>query len=137
MGGGILIGINTAPAEWYASLQKPFFNPPNWIFGPIWTVLYMMIAVVGWRIWQRNHGVQLKRLWLTQICLNFLWSPAFFIAQMPGLSLCIITLLLLTIILFISKSWRQDFLSAILFIPYATWVGYASALNGAIFYLNT
>ena len=144
MGGGIFIGINTAPGEWYAGLQKPFFNPPNWIFGPVWTALYLMIAVVGWRIWwqvhrvgKRDHGVLLKRLWVTQLCLNFLWSPTFFAAQMPGLALCIITLLLLTILLFISKTWRQDRLLAILFIPYAMWVGFASALNGAIFYLNT
>ena len=136
MGGGIAIGIITTPGAWYASLQKPFFNPPNWIFGPVWTALYLMIAFVGWRVWQHEDGAVLKRLWGAQLCLNFLWSPVFFAAQMPGLALGVITCLMLVLLLFVRTTWRQDRLSAMLFVPYGVWVGFASTLNGAIFYLN-
>lgn len=95
-----------------------------------------MIAFVGWRVWQRKDGAALKRLWGTQLCLNFLWSPVFFAAQMPGLALWVIACLMLVILAFVRTAWRQDRLSAILFLPYAVWVGFASTLNGAIFYLN-
>jgi tryptophan-rich sensory protein len=137
MGGGIAIGIITVPGAWYANLQKPFFNPPNWIFGPVWTALYLMIAFVGWRIWQQADNAMLKRLWVTQLCLNFLWSPVFFTAQMPGLALGVIACLLLATLFFVKTAWSQDRLSAILFGPYVAWVGFASILNGAIFYLNS
>ena len=136
MGGGVAIGITTAPATWYESLQKPFFNPPNWVFGPVWTLLYLMIAFVGWRIWRRGDNLVIKRVWITQLCLNFLWSPVFFTAQMLGLAFGVITFLLITIILFIGITWRKDRLSAVLFIPYSLWVGFALVLNGAIFHLN-
>lgn len=136
MGGGIAIGAITAPGAWYADLQKPFFNPPNWIFGPVWTALYVMIAYVGWRVSRQQDGAALIRLWWTQLCLNFLWSPVFFAAQMPGLALIVIVGLLLTIILFVKSAWTQDRPSAVLFLPYAAWVGFASVLNSAILYLN-
>lgn len=136
MGGGIAIGIITAPGAWYASLQKPVFNPPNWIFGPVWTVIYLMIGVAGWRVWRREDGADLKRLWGAQLCLNFLWSPVFFAAQMPGLALGVIAFLMLVILMFIRTAWRRDRVSALLFLPYAAWVGFASVLNGAIFALN-
>ena len=136
MGGGIAIGFTTAPGAWYASLEKPFFNPPNWIFGPVWTVLYLMIAFVGWRVWQQEDGAILRRLWSAQLCLNFLWSPVFFAAQMPGLALVVIAGLMFVIVLFVGKAWHQDRVSALFFLPYAAWVGFASVLNAAIFYLN-
>ncbi|UWQ93944.1 tryptophan-rich sensory protein (plasmid) [Rhodobacteraceae bacterium M382] len=136
MGGGIAIGTLTAPGEWYGDLQKPFFNPPNWIFGPVWTVLYLMIAYVGWRVWQHDDRVSLNRLWIVQMGLNFLWSPVFFAAQNPALALVIILCLLLTIGGFIRTAWRPDRLSALLFVPYLAWVGFASALNVAIVQLN-
>ena len=136
MGGGIAIGTLTAPGAWYADLQKPFFNPPNWVFGPVWTVLYLAIAYVGWRVWQHDSRTTLLRLWIIQMGLNFLWSPVFFAAQMPALALAIILCLLLTIANFIRAAWRPDRLSALLFVPYLVWVGFATALNGAIVSLN-
>lgn len=136
MGGGIAIGTITAPGEWYTTLQKPEFTPPNWIFGPVWTVLYVIIAFVGWRLYQHQGRTSLMRLWFAQMCLNFLWSPVFFAAQRPELALGIILFLLLTILCFVRAAWRPDRLSALLFIPYIAWVGFASVLNGAIVYLN-
>lgn len=68
---GALIGVNNVPGEWYQSLQKPFFNPPNWIFGPVWTTLYVMIGVAGARTWIRKPMGTRMRLWFTQMVLNF------------------------------------------------------------------
>ena len=129
-GGGLAIGFLTAPGEWYAGLAKPPFNPPNWIFGPVWTVLYVLIAVAGWRVWRKDPGGWPIRLWWGQLALNFLWSPTFFAAHRIGLALVVILLLLAMIWAFIGASWRQDRVAAWLFAPYAVWVAFASALNG-------
>jgi benzodiazapine receptor len=136
IGTGAFIGMLTAPGEWYAALQKPIFNPPNWIFGPVWTVLYGLIAWVGWRVWQRGDSWALQSLWGLQMILNFAWSPVFFGAQQPVLALLVIGGLLFTLVLFIRTAWSLDRLSAVLFIPYMAWVGFASALNLAIVVLN-
>lgn len=136
MGGGIAIGILTAPGDWYAALNKPAFNPPSWIFAPVWTLLYIAIAVAGWRVWRLETRGKALRLWTLQLGLNFLWSPVFFVQHRPGLALIIIVLLLLTILAFIAAAWRRDRIAALLFLPYAAWVGFASVLNAAIFILN-
>jgi translocator protein len=136
MGVGLSIGVLTAPGDWYAALQKPMFNPPNWIFGPVWTILYMGIAFVGWRLWQQENQGVLRRLWSLQMGLNLLWSPAFFAAQLPMLALLIILMLLGTLFFFERRAWQFDRLSAVLFLPYLAWVSFATALNFAIVYLN-
>lgn len=136
MGGGIAIGTLTVPGEWYAGLTKPSFSPPNWIFGPVWTVLYIFIAIAGWRVWRLTSDKTIKQLWVAQLFLNFSWSPVFFAAEQTGIALCIIGLLLATIIAFVVLARRSDRISSLLFIPYALWVGFASLLNGAIFFLN-
>ena len=136
MGGGILIGTATAPGDWYAALQKPWFNPPNWIFGPVWSVLYVIIAFVGWRQWQIDKSSRLMKLWYLQLGLNFAWSPVFFAAQKPTFALMIILLLLLVVLIFIRLAWRSDRPSSILFLPYLAWVSFATALNAAIAVLN-
>jgi benzodiazapine receptor len=135
-GGGLAIGFLTAPDEWYAGLIKPAFNPPNWLFAPVWTTLYVLIAVAGWRTFERNRGGWPMRLWWAQLVLNFLWSPVFFAAHRIGLALLVILLLLAAILAFIIMSWRKDRVAAWLFAPYAAWVAFASVLNGAIWLLN-
>ncbi len=135
-GGGLAIGYLTAPGDWYAALEKPFFNPPGWVFGPAWTTLYVLIAVAGWRILQAHAGSVTMKLWWAQLALNFAWSPAFFALQQIGLGLVIILMLLATILAFIATAWRRDKLAAWLFVPYAAWVAFASTLNGAILVLN-
>ena len=124
------------PGGWYAGLAKPSFNPPAWIFGPVWTMLYMLIAFAGWRIFERDRAGWPMRLWWAQLALNFLWSPVFFAAHRIGLALVVILLLLAAIFAFIAASWRQDRLAAWLFAPYAAWVAFASALNGSLYLLN-
>lgn len=136
IGGGLGIGYMTAPGEWYAGLAKPSFNPPGWIFGPVWTVLYVLIAVAGWRTFERDRAGWPMRLWWTQLALNFLWSPVFFAAHRIGLALAIVLLMLAVILAFIAAVWRRDRVAACLFAPYAAWVIFASVLNGAIWMLN-
>lgn len=136
VGGGLAIGLMTAPGDWYAALNKPFFNPPNWIFGPVWTILYLAIAIAGWRVWSKTGTGWLLRIWFVQMGLNLMWSPAFFALQQPSIALVIILLLLATVVFFILLARKKHRLAAILFIPYAVWVAFASALNGAIVLLN-
>jgi tryptophan-rich sensory protein len=136
LGGGTLIGLMTLPGEWYAGLAKPPFNPPNWIFAPVWTLLYIMVAVAGWRTWQRGPRSAAMAVWFIQLALNFVWSPAFFGAHRIGAALVIMAAMLATIFAFIVICWPRDRTAALLFTPYAAWVAFATLLNGALWYLN-
>jgi translocator protein len=136
LGGGLIVGFVTAPAAWYARLSKPPFTPPNWIFAPVWSALYIMIAIAGWRVWRKGCNNTATMLWWGQLGLNFSWSPIFFLAQRTDIALGIIVLLLITITGFITITWRQDKVASLLFVPYAAWVAFASFLNGAIWRLN-
>ena len=124
------------PGEWYAALSKPSFNPPNWIFGPVWTTLYVLIAIAGWRVWHIAGASTARAFWWAQLGLNFLWSPVFFAAHMIGTALVVIVLLAAAIVGFIVASRRVDGLSALLFLPYLAWVAFATALNTALWLLN-
>ena len=137
VGGGLAIGYLTAPGAWYAQLAKPAFTPPGWIFGPVWTALYVLVAVAGWRVWRGDRGGWPMRLWWPQLVLNFLWSPVFFAAHEIGLALVVILLLLGSILAFIITTLTQDRVAAWLFVPYAAWVAFASVLNASIFALNS
>lgn len=136
VGGGALIGATNAPGEWYASLDKPPFNPPDWVFGPVWTVLYVMIAVAGWRIWMKTRTGGAMTAWWIQLGLNFLWTPVFFTLHMLGGALLVILALLAAILAFIVLTWDRDRFAALLFLPYAGWVAFATLLNGSIWWLN-
>lgn len=136
LGGGLLIGYATLPGAWYAALAKPAFNPPNWVFGPVWSLLYVLIAIAGWRIWRTLVSGAAKTLWIVQLVLNFLWSPVFFGAEMPRAGLAVIILLLAAILGFIVAAWNEDRSAAWLFVPYAFWVAFATLLNLSIVWLN-
>ncbi|PYE46878.1 TspO/MBR related protein [Rhizobium sp. PP-F2F-G20b] len=133
---GLLIGINNTPGEWYQSLQKPPFNPPNWIFAPVWTTLYVIIGYVGARTFLQDRRSRAMRFWGAQMLFNFAWSPLFFGFHEIALALIVILALLISVYAFIAVSWRQDRLSAWLFMPYAAWVSFATLLNGSILLLN-
>ena len=77
VGGGLAIGYLTSPDAWYAQLAKPAINPPGWVFGPVWTALYVAIAIAGWRLWQSARDGSPMKLWWAQLALNFLGSPVF------------------------------------------------------------
>jgi tryptophan-rich sensory protein len=136
LGGGLAIGYLTGPGDWYGQLAKPAFNPPGWVFGPVWTTLYVLIAVAGWRVWRIKPTGLAMMLWWAQLVLNFAWSPSFFVAHQLGLAFVVILLLLASILGFIIVVWRHDRLASSLFAPYAAWVAFAATLNGAIFLLN-
>jgi tryptophan-rich sensory protein len=131
IGGGI--GFLTLPGEWYAGLAKPWFTPPNWVLGPMWTTLYVLSGWAGAR--KFLHGGASK-LWWAQMALNFIWSPVFFGLQLPLAGLLIIATMWVLILAFILREWRSDRLSAALFVPYLAWVSLASALNAGIVVLN-
>lgn len=124
---------------WYASLAKPDWRPPNWLFGPVWTILYGMIAVAGWRIWRtlgsKARTISLIIFWV-QLGLNFLWSPTFFNLHKIGLAALIIVCLWAAALAFVIVSWNLDRLAAYLFLPYIAWVGFASVLNYTIWTMN-
>lgn len=136
VGGGTLIGLTSTPDGWYEGLAKPSFNPPNWIFGPVWTTLYVLIGIAGWRTFRREGASSARAVWVVQLLLNFAWSPVFFTLHAIGLALAVILAILGCIFLFIALTWRDDRTSALLFLPYAAWVAFASLLNGAIYGLN-
>ena len=124
---------------WYPTLNKPAFNPPDWVFAPVWTVLYAAMAVAGWRIW-RSPPTPTRRtalvLFAIQLGLNCAWSILFFGAREIGLAFADILLLLLALGATTAAFWRIDRVAGWLFLPYLLWVGYAAALNGAIWLLN-
>lgn len=136
VGGGLAIGLFALPGDWYARLAKPSFNPPNWLFGPVWTILYVMIAIAGWRIWRVAPRSAAMKFWAAQLALNFCWSPMFFIGHNVGAAMAIIVAIWVAIVGFMVRARRHDGIAAGLFAPYLLWVSFASALNGAILALN-
>ena len=135
-GSGFAIGALNAPGAWYAALSKPPFNPPNWIFAPVWTVLFLMIAVAGFRTFEREPRGTAAKLWALQLALNYAWSPIFFSLHRIDVALAVIVILLSAILAFVWSQWRADRAAALLFIPYSAWVGFATILNTALFLLN-
>lgn len=124
---------------WYQGLEKPGFTPPNAIFAPVWTTLYGLIGVAGWRMWQRREDPrarQLLGLWGAQLALNAAWSPLFFGARKPGVALADIALLWGTIGAFTIGAAKVDKVAAAAFVPYWAWVTFASALNEEIWRKN-
>nr|WP_320144166.1 TspO/MBR family protein [uncultured Cohaesibacter sp.] len=136
VGGGLLIGTNNIPGPWYQALVKPPFTPPNWLFGPAWTFLYILIGIVGARVYRSKGSKDLLLLWFIQMGLNFTWSPVFFTLRNLTGSVAIISFLLLIIISFIAMARKRDPIASSLFVPYLLWVGYASYLNISIWLLN-
>ncbi|MBP1871181.1 tryptophan-rich sensory protein [Ensifer adhaerens] len=136
LGLGLLIGYNNIPGEWYQALAKPAFNPPNWIFAPVWSILYVIIGFVGARLFLDHRRSAAMRLWLAQMILNFLWSPLFFSLQDVSSALIVIIALLIAVAGVIVASWNRDRVSALLFLPYLAWVAFATVLNGSIFLMN-
>jgi tryptophan-rich sensory protein len=129
----------TSVNTWYAALAKPAFNPPGWVFGPVWTVLYLMMALAAWRVWRARAapGARLALgAWALQLALNLSWSFIFFGARMIGAALAEILVLLAAIVLTAVLFWRIDRAAGALLVPYAAWVAFATALNAALWRLN-
>lgn len=124
---------------WYQSLNQPSFTPPSWVFGPVWTILYLLIAIVGYRIAyaaQTPLKAPTLALWALQIALNTLWTPVFIGAKNLGSATIYIGLLWVTICVLIWATRQVDKPSAILLLPYLAWVSFAGVLNFAFWSLN-
>jgi tryptophan-rich sensory protein len=126
-------------ASWYPTLNKPPFTPPDWVFAPVWTVLYAAMAVAGWRVWRKvgfAGGRNALSLFAIQLLLNGAWSFLFFGAHRIGAALVEIVVLLLVIAATTLAFRRIDRIAGLLFVPYLLWVGYATALNAGIWLAN-
>ncbi len=137
--GAAAIGAQFTPGAWYASLQKPTWNPPNWIFGPVWTALYLMMAVSAWLVWRRlgwKVGREPLMLFGVQLILNAAWSWLFFGEHRPDLALIDITALWLAIVATIWIFRTVSQIAAWLLVPYLAWVTFATLLNLALWRLN-
>lgn len=124
------------PGAWYAGLIKPSWTPPNAIFGPVWTVLYVSIAVTGWLLWNTEGAQRPRFFWFAGLLFNGLWSYVFFGAHEIGWALLDIALLWLSILALIVTAWSRSRAAALLAFPYLAWVSYAGLLNAAIWQLN-
>jgi translocator protein len=129
-------GAQFMPGTWYAGLAKPAWTPPNAVFGPVWTVLYIAIAIAGWLVWRAGRAAPALVLWGIGLVLNALWSWLFFGQNAIGWALLDIAVLWATILGFVLAAWPRSRVASLLFLPYLVWVGYASALNFAIWRLN-
>jgi len=139
LGAAGLGSLLTTPAlrPWYADLSKPTWTPPNWLFGPVWTLLFIAMAIAAWLVWQK---IGLKsapmQLFLLQLLFNVAWSALFFGLRSPGLAFAEIVLLWLAILATSIQFWKAVPVAGWLLLPYLMWVAYAAALNFPIWRLN-
>lgn len=136
---GSFFTVNSTRA-WYAGLNKPFFNPPSWIFAPVWTILYVMMGISAFLIWRRiDAGMPAKAglsAFAVQLILNAVWSPIFFGARSILGAFIVIVLLLQAIVITIFLFNRVSKPAAALLLPYILWVSFATILNASLLYLN-
>ncbi len=137
--GAASLGAFFTPGEWYATIKKPSWNPPGWIFGPVWSALYTMMAVASWLVWKRGRFAAQRRplvLFLAQLVLNAAWTPLFFGLHWPNIAFAEITLLWLAIAATLASFRPVSRTAAWLLAPYLAWVSFAAALNFALWRLN-
>lgn len=129
-----------APADWYNSLNKPSWNPPSWVFGPVWTTLYTLMGIAAWLVWKKcgfKHAKAALSAFLVQVFLNGLWSQLFFGMHLPGWAFLEIFFLLAAILLTTFLFSKKVKAAAWLMAPYILWVAFAVVLNGTIWWINS
>ncbi len=137
----VIGGLVTATSvnSWYLTLAKPSFNPPGWIFGPVWTFLYVSMAVAAWLVWRRS-GFRFKdpkwQFYLIQLLLNLLWTILFFGFRKPGWAFVEILILNIFILFTLCRFWKVDIRAGVLLVPYWLWVSFAGILNFSIWHLS-
>ena len=132
------LATSTSVGSWYPTLRRPSWNPPDWIFGPVWSSLYLCMAVAAWLVW-RSGAVGTKYallLFFVQLGLNVFWSVIFFGFRLPGQAFVEIVALWAAIVLTAAAFWRASALAGVLFLPYLVWVSFAAILNYTIWQLN-
>ncbi|HET7084017.1 MAG TPA: TspO/MBR family protein [Rhizomicrobium sp.] len=139
LGVGALASLFTAPEipSWYAALNRPAIAPPNWVFAPVWTTLYILMAFAAWRVWRKTglHAPEMV-MFGVQLALNFAWSGIFFRLHAMGAALVEIAILNLAILATTLLFFRRDRLAGVLFLPYLGWTLFAAVLNHAFWELN-
>lgn len=133
------VGSLFLPGEWYLQLAKPRWTPPNWVFGPVWSILYALMAVAAWLVWKRKglSGAILPLVFfIVQLVLNAMWSWLFFGLKNPGLAFGEIIVLWLVILLTLIAFCRQTPFAGALLLPYLAWVSFAVILNFSIWQMN-
>uniref|UniRef100_B0T379 TspO and MBR like protein n=1 Tax=Caulobacter sp. (strain K31) TaxID=366602 RepID=B0T379_CAUSK len=139
---GAIGGLVTASSvdTWYAGLNKPAFNPPNAVFAPVWTTLYVVMALAAWRVWRAEPAGARRRsamiLYAVQLTLNLAWSLIFFGLRQPAVALAEVVVLLIAILATTAAFWRIDRTASLMMLPYAAWTVFASALTLEIWRLN-
>ncbi|WP_421696145.1 TspO/MBR family protein [Aestuariivirga sp.] len=136
---GIFGGLVTADSvgSWYSTLAKPSWNPPSWLFGPVWTLLYIMMAVAAWLVWRTKDRVgPALTLFFVQLALNVAWSLIFFGARSPGMALVEVVFLWAAVLLTMLAFFKRHTIAGWLFVPYLAWVSFAAFLNLTIWQLN-
>ncbi len=137
--GTAAIGSRFLPDEWYRKLNKPSWNPPNSIFAPVWTILYLLMAAAAWLVWRR-YGISAAlvplSLFVLQLLLNAAWTWLFFGRHQIRSALIDIVVLWILILATLISFWRLDMLAGILLLPYLAWVSFAMVLNWAIWQKN-
>ena len=131
-----LTGMFSPPGEWYASLSKPAWNPPSWIFGPVWTTFYLMMAIAAWLVWNRDGWRKPVWSYFVQLALNAAWTPLFFGMHEIGWALVEIVVLWLAILITALAFLRVSKPAACLMMPYLAWISFAAFLNFTLWRMN-
>ena len=129
-------GVFFTPGAWYETLRKPSWTPPNWLFGPVWSTLYIMIAVAGWLVWRVEDIGMTLVVWGLNLVFNALWSYFFFGIRRMDIAFVDALLMWVTVALFIVLAAQVSTVAALLFVPYLIWVTIAATLNRTVWRLN-
>ena len=121
---------------WYSEIILPSFNPPSWVFGPVWSTLYLLMSLAAWKVWTKNFDKKLLKFYFIHLIFNSSWSIVFFGFHQIGLALLNLIIILIFIIILMKEYFIKDKISFYLMVPYASWSSYALVLNSAIFILN-
>lgn len=143
--GGVVLALGgvvtaTSVGNWYQAIAKPAFNPPDWIFGPVWTALFLMMSIAAWRVWRQAGSLASCHsemvLYGVQLALNLGWSAVFFGLRQIVWGMAEMVILFIAILWTAYRFWLRDRVAGWLFAPYVGWVGFALVLNGSIWFLN-
>ena len=121
---------------WYSEIILPSFNPPSWVFGPVWSTLYLLMSLAAWKVWTNNFDKKLLKIYFIHLIFNSSWSIVFFGFHQIGLALLNLIIILIFIIILMKEYFIKDKISFYLMVPYASWSSYALVLNSAIFVVN-
>ena len=131
--------MGAVDSSWYLNLVQPAWSPPRWLFGPAWTILYLLMGLASFFIWKSRKSkarTVALRLYAVQLVVNAIWTPIFFGAELVGLAFLDILILDMLVLMLIIKAWKVEKWAAIALLPYIGWILFATTLNGAILRLN-